>query len=340
MSKFKLLSLNCFVTKNSIKLKGLIHRHNDDMIKKAKGDSPLSSLFNFASSPIKIKIELIDEDGKMAHAFETYTDRFGNISCTLPSIKNRSLSNIKLYSTYPIYSFLGEITPQQIGRHEKIVICDFDKTLVDTKYSNIKDIVKSLTKPIAQYPAVDSSIELLSNLIAKKYHPFIVSASPHFYELAIRRWLDTAKIPQCPITLKNYRDIFSLWHERLSFKDIKIHGNYKLHSILDILIMTGIPKNLVLIGDSSETDAEIYLLVKEILTSDSSAWELWQRLKDKKCFLLTARQSSQIIRKINLLKSKIKLAKGRGTKIDVQIFIRLIDKATDQTPSHEDIIYY
>ncbi len=337
MYKLKLLNFNCFLTRNSIKIKALLFYKKNELFTSHNGFKPIESLFRFTSKLMKIKIELYDESHQLVGVKETQSDRFGNINTTIPFAKPKQISKIKLYLLEPKFVFLSELSPQAINRHGKMIICDFDKTLVDTKYRTPKEIFHSLTGPISQYRKIGSSVDLFKSLIDKGYSPFIVSASPHFYELAIRKWINQEGLPQCPMTLKNYRDIFSLWHERLSFKDLLVHGNYKLQAMLDILIMTGIPEDLVLIGDSSETDPEIYLLLKNLLTSEQSIWELWKEFKDLKCFQLTNAQSSQILRKINLLKGKINLAKGRGIKVSIQIYIRKVGLIESM---HEDIIYY
>lgn len=338
MQKLKLLNFNCYVTRNSVKIEALLFFRKHPLLTEKSGARPVESLFRFTRSSMKIKIELLDKDKNLLSFKEVWSDHYGNIHCTIPTNAAKKIDKIKLYLLEPNYVFLSEISPQGINRHNKMIICDFDKTLVDTHYKTLKEIYRSITGPISQYQKVEQSITLFRSLITTGFTPFIVSASPHFYELAIRKWLAAEQLPQCPMTLKNYRDIFSIWHDRLSVKDLLIHGNYKLHAMLDILIMTGIPEELVLIGDSSETDPEIYLLLKNLLTSEESVWELWQKFKDNKCFKLTPRQSSQILRKINTLKGKINLAQGRGVKVKIQIYIRCVDTIPEQ--QHEDIIYY
>lgn len=338
MHKLKLLNFNCYTTRNSVKIKALLFYRKHPLLSGKSGTRPIESLFRFTRNSMKIKVELLDANNQLLSCKEVWSDNYGNINCTIPTNAAKKIERIKLYLLEPSYIFLAEISPQGINRHNKMIICDFDKTLVDTHYGTLKEIYHSITGPISQYQKVEQSLALFRSLINKGFAPFIVSASPHFYELPIRKWLASEQLPQCPMTLKNYRDIFSIWHDKLSLKDLLIHGNYKLHSMLDILIMTGIPEELVLIGDSSETDPEIYLLLKNLLTSDESVWELWQRFKDNKCFKLTTRQSSQILRKINTLKGKINLAKGRGIKVSIQIYIRSVGKKIDL--HHDDIIYY
>lgn len=340
MSKIKLVSFNCYTTRHTLKVRAHLKMQSREEVYDQKALSPFRSLMQFKSSTIALKLEIFDSSKKLITNGDFTTDRFGNLNTTLSLPPKIAPHLIKIYSLKPHYQFLAEVSPERLGRHENIVICDFDKTLVETQYHSLKEIYDSLTNSLNRYPVVKKSVELFRDLLKKDYHPFIVSASPHFYELTIRQWLAEQNLPQCPITLKNFRDIFSRWYDRLTLKDLAIHGNYKLHAILDILLMTGIPKNLALIGDSSETDAEIYLIIKKILTSDAGAWALWQEVKDKKCFRLTPRQSSKILRKINLLHGKIKLARGRGTQVEVHIYIRDIKNNGQEVLSSDEIIWY
>ena len=67
------------------------------------------------------------------------------------------------------------------------------------------------------------------------------------------------KIFTAGIFLKDVRQVFSLWDGDLSPRDITHQGLYKLNQLLDIINMTDIPDELVLMGDNFESDPVIYL---------------------------------------------------------------------------------
>ena len=169
-----------------------------------------------------------------------------------------------------------------------------------------------------------SSVEILHRYIRRGHHPFILSASPHFYEDAMRDWLYKNNIFSAGIFLKDYRHFFSFLDGELTTKDLKLQGLYKLNHLLDILLMTGIPDELVLMGDNFESDPTIYLTLTKILREDIDPWVIWNEIKEQDIFQLKKKQNSQFLNKIyqldNLLTRKRK--ENRGKKIGIKIYIR------------------
>jgi hypothetical protein len=257
------------------------------------------------------------------------TDSFGNLTYKIPLIAERS--KIEVFQVYEIKKnpglelLLGSYIPLVISSPKKLIICDFDKTLVDTKYSSTREVYYSLTKPLEYFPTVTQSLNIVHDCLGKNFHPFVLSASPHFYEEAMRDWLYQNQIYTAGIFLKDYRKIFSFLDWDLSPKDLKVQGLYKLNHLLDILLMTGIPDSLVLVGDNFESDPIIYLTLARLLKEQSEPWALWNELKRQDAFRLNRKQNAQFLNKIYQLSGLITRRKEDtedGLNIDLKIYIR------------------
>ena len=275
------------------------------------------------------KMLLIGIDQKQCRIYEKIfeSDAFGNLNFKISL--NRELKDITLLRAYEVSDgsglemSLGSFIPTKIKNPKKILICDFDKTLVDTKYSTTREMYHSLTRPLDAFPTVSRSVEIIQGHTGHGYHPFILSSSPHFYENAIRDWLSKNKIATVGIFLKDYRKVFSLFETHLTPKDLKLQGPYKLGQLLDILLMTGPPEELILMGDNYEADPVIYLGLAKLLLGQLPPWETWNLLKKQKAFQANRRQHSQILSKIYQLAGQIKAwKKERAEGIQLKIYIR------------------
>ena len=191
---------------------------------------------------------------------------------------------------------------------------------MDTKYSTPQEVYESLRHPIDYFPTITSSVNLLKNYIRKDFQPFILSASPHFYENAILNWLYQNNIYTAYIFLKDYRRIFSLLDRLLTTKDVKAQGFYKLDSLVSILLMTGIPDQLVLMGDGFESDPLIYLVLSSLLEEQRGPWNIWNEVKKLKAFRMNRRQDSLFLNKVYELQNEIK---RKNVKPQITIHIRL-----------------
>jgi len=256
------------------------------------------------------------------------SDSYGNFSFKIPLTKmTENIEVLQLYETRyrpGVELHLGAFIPLKIEEEKKnIIICDFDKTLVETKYSSTREVYNSLTKPLESFPTLTNSVALLQKSVQESgHHPFILSASPHFYEDAIRDWLYQNQIYTAGIFLKDYRKIFSIWDGNLTPKDIKIQGLYKFNHLLDILLMTGVPNSLILMGDNFESDPLIYLSLAKILRRDTRPWDLWNDLKKQKAFQLSRKQNSQFLNKIYQLDSMLSKKAHQGHTPKIKIYIR------------------
>ncbi|OUR97806.1 hypothetical protein A9Q84_06290 [Halobacteriovorax marinus] len=290
---------------------------------------PIQEFRLLKSSQFGLKLIGLDEQQNEVFKKTYDSDSFGNYSFKIPL--DDKTKKIKILQAYEIKKrkglelHLGSFIPLVIeSNKKKLIICDFDKTLVDTKYSSTKDVYNSLTKPMSSFPTVKNSVSIIRSYIRKDFHPFILSASPHFYEDSMRDWLYQNKIFTAGIFLKDYRRIFSLFEGELTPKDLKIQGLYKLNHLLDILMMTGIPDELVLMGDNFESDPVIYLTLAQVLSKEVDPWKLWRTLQENPAFQFNKKQNSQVLSKFYQLGSMIK---AKANKTQVKIYIR---KKTDE----------
>lgn len=289
---------------------------------------PIQALRLLNAYQFGLKIVGLSRDHVEVYKKTFESDSFGNFYFKIPLTKEREeIEILQLYEVRKrpgLEQHLGTYIPLKIKGKKKIVICDFDKTLVDTKYSTTKEVYYSLTRPIEHFPTVQSSVHILHNYIKNGFHPFILSASPHFYEDAIRDWLYKNNIFTAGLFLKDYRHFFSFLEGELLAKDLKIQGLYKLNQLLDILLMTGIPDELVLMGDNFESDPAIYLTLQKMLIENSDPWVTWNNIKEKDIFQLKKNQNSKFLNKIyqldNILSRKKK--SERSFEMQIRIYIR------------------
>lgn len=289
---------------------------------------PIQNFRLLSSNEFQVKIIGRDADQNEIYKKVFESDSFGNLMIRIPLDESRK--KIKMLQVFEVVSkngleiLLGNFIPLQITDPKKIIICDFDKTLVDTRYSTTKEMYKSLTSPLENFPTIPRSVEIVKSYIEQGYHPFILSASPHFYENAMRDWLNQNQIFAAGIFLKDYRNVFSFFSGELTPKDLKIQGTYKLNHIFDILLMTGIPDELVMIGDNFESDPLIYLVMTMMLKDTIAPWNLWNKLKQREAFKLTRKQNSQFLNKIYQLDNLLghKFPNPSSNNIKVKIYIR------------------
>lgn len=270
---------------------------------------PFQSIGMFLTDDFVLKIIGIDESQNEIYNKSFESDSFGNFDLKISINDLRSkITAFQIFETKKFPSLelnMGTFIPLRINSPVKIVISDFDKTLVDTKYSTPKEVMSSLSNPLQNFPTITQSVELIKQDIKNQFHPFILSASPHFYEDAIRDWLYQNEIFTAGIFLKDYRKIFSMFDRALTPTDIKLQGLYKLDHLFNILLMTGIPHELILMGDNVESDPIIYLILAKILLDSSTAREIWNRVKKIEDFHFNPKKDSEFLGRIYQLKSMI-----------------------------------
>ncbi len=304
----------------------LAHKKVDDSssltndLKVLSSTTPIQSIALLKSSVFRVKIQAYNESRSIVLERVYETDKFGNLNVRIPLKELSPISYIKIYevSVRPgIDIYLGHFIPIVLSTPQKIIISDFDKTLVDTRYHSVKEVYESLSKPLSYFPAIPKSLEIMKIHIHDNYTPFILSASPHFYERAIRDWLYQNEIYCSSIFLKDYRSAFSFAFGDLSVKDLKVHGFYKLKSLINIMLMTEIPDEIVLMGDHFETDPLIYLILKSFLEGDMEPRATWTAIKHTKPFKLTSKQNTYFLSQLYQLGTMLE-----NKKPEVKIYIR------------------
>ena len=290
---------------------------------------PIESLGLLSKNKFRLKVVGLAESGAETTIRSFDSDSFGNFNFKIPQPASGKVVNLRLYETktHPGLDLLvGSFIPTKINEPKRIFITDFDKTLVDTRYSTMRELFSSLRNPVNYFPPVDSSIELTKKYTKDGFQPFVVSASPHFYENAIRDWLYQNEIFTSNIFLKDYRNFFSFFDGDLATKDLKSQGFYKLNTIVNILLMTGIPDDLVLVGDGFESDTIIYLTLAAILIGRYDPWTIWNQIKKEESFRLTNQQHFRFLSKFYQLKNM----SDAHPKCKLQIYIRCKEHMYDQ----------
>ena len=286
--------------------------------------SPLASFSLLGGDQFQMKLVGFNETHQVLFEKFYESDAYGNFDFKIPlTSEQEPLHSLQIFETSVLPGMgllLGTHIPIKMKYPKKIVISDFDKTLVDTKYSTPQEVYESLRHPIDHFPTITSSVQLLRNYLQQDFQPFILSASPHFYENAIRNWLYQNNIYTAYIFLKDYRRIISLLDRLLTTKDVKAQGFYKLNSLVSILLMTGIPDQLVLMGDGFESDSLIYLVLSSLLEEQRGPWNIWNEVKKLKAFRMNRRQDSLFLNKVYELQNEIR---RKNVKPKITIHIRL-----------------
>ncbi len=317
-------NLNIIQTDDHLAIKASVSLK--DTVTVANSFIPIQAYQRLFSDSFSIKIIGKSSSHEILYQKVFETDHFGILDLKIPLNSEKSeIQFLELFETK--YSpglelNMGSYLPTKILGFKKIIICDFDKTLIDTRYSTPKEIFQSLTLPLIEFPKVEKSLLKLNQYLTDDFYPFILSASPHFYEDAIRNWLAQNDIFKAGIFLKDYRKIFSLFETSLTTKDIALQGLYKMGHLLDILLMIGIPDKLVLMGDNFESDPIIYSLLTRILTKNDSPRDIWNKIKKLDIFRLNTKQNSIFLEKIYHLKAMKSDFEKRGKSINIEIYIR------------------
>jgi hypothetical protein len=157
----------------------------------------------------------------------------------------------------------------------------------------------------------------------------------------MRDWLYKNQIFSAGIFLKDYRQLFNLFELDLTPKDLKVQGLYKLNHLLDILLLTGIPKSLVLMGDNFESDPIIYLSLACLLKQSQDPWQLWNYLRKEDAFRMNKKQNSNLLNKIYQISNLLGPWLAQG--VDIKIYIRKkVDEEKLEIPgmisTHMDLV--
>jgi hypothetical protein len=290
---------------------------------------PIESLGLLSSRRFRLKIIGMDKNGLELLNKEYDSDSFGDFNLRLPHPLQGPVMRLLIFETrtHPgLELLIGSFIPINVREQRQILITDFDKTLVDTRYHSLKELYYSLRKPLGYFPPVPASIKLIKNYIEQGHHPFVLSASPHFYENAMRDWLYRNQIFTSNIYLKDYRRVFALFEGELAPKDLKTQGFYKLNHLVNILLMTGIPDELVLVGDGFESDTIIYLTLSSVITGRQDPWVVWNAVKQDEGFKLTNRQHFRFLSKFYQLKNMCDPNRPCHVKIHIRCRTEMLEK--------------
>jgi phosphatidate phosphatase APP1 len=313
----KIISINSVVSESYLSIRAIIGLEPTSSLA-SKNVTPLSRIRLLKKNKFNLTLKINEQE----HLLET--DHFGHFSHRIkleqPEEENNFTLLGKISGDSTLY-YLGEYRPSILNKEKKVIISDFDKTLVETKYKTIKEVYQSLTSPVSHFPSIKYSVEFLKTQINNNYMPFILSSSPNFYGPSIKEWLENNQIPSNNIFLKDYRQFLSLFPTDLFLKDINSHGVHKLSQLINIYLMTNIPKEIILIGDNSESDPIIYSIFSKIVDDNFTPDDLWSEIKTRKEFLFTNSQSLKFLNKLYQAKN---LNKKRKIKSITKVYIRSI----------------
>ena len=286
--------------------------------------APHQSWVMLFGTRFRLKVTGLNYFGEPVYTKTFDSDTFGTFNFKIPLLtaEGERLQKLLLHenSFFPgIEILLGAFLPMHLKSPHALIISDFDKTLVETKYSTASEMWASLRHPLENFPSIGPAIEKLKFFIDQGHQPFILTASPHFYENAIRDWLYKKDIYTAGIFLKDVRHVFSFLEGQLTVKDIKNQGFYKLDQLLNIINLTGIPEELVLMGDGYESDLLVYQAFTLFLTEKMDPWGLWNRLRDLHAFHSTSKQHSQLLNKIYQLRTQLASPDLKVPKVKILI---------------------
>lgn len=329
MNRPTLINFTAIRTQSKFSIRASVNYLSDEERSSRGEESELSAPFEnlslLNSHTFKLKLVGLDQNHERVFRKIYESDSYGNFDFKIPIAQNSEVDKIKTFQIYEVSDLenieflLGTRIPIFLNYPKKIIISDFDKTLVDTRYSTAREVYESLKNPIDHFPQIPESIKLLKGFITNGYQPFILTASPHFYENAIRDWLYKQGIYTADIFLKDYRKIISVLDGLLTAKDLKSQGFYKLNHLVSILNMTGIPEELVLVGDGFESDPLIYLTLMTLLENKVEPWNLWNQIKKLKAFKLTRKQDSLFLNRVYQLQTEIQ---KKNFQTNVKVYIR------------------
>lgn len=290
---------------------------------------PIESVGLLSSRRFRLRLIGMSKDGVEWLNREYDSDSFGDFNLRLRHPAEGPVERLLVFETrtHPGLDLLiGSFIPLNVREQKRILITDFDKTLVDTRYHSPRELYLSLRKPLGYFPPVPTSIELVKKYVDTGFQPFVVSASPHFYENAMRDWLYRNQLFTSNIYLKDYRRVFAIFEGELAPKDLKTQGFYKLNHLVNILLMTGIPQELVLVGDGFESDTIIYLTLASVLSSRQDPWVVWNALKKDEGFRLNGRQHFRFLSKFYQLKNLTDSAGPCDVKIHIRCRKEMLEK--------------
>jgi hypothetical protein len=299
---------------------------------------PIESLGLLQSRRFRLRLVGMDKEGVELLNREYDSDSFGDFNVRLPHPVEGPVARLMVYETRThagLDLLIGSFIPLNVREQKKLIITDFDKTLVDTRYHSPREVYLSLKKPLGYFPPVQSSIDLVKGYVSEGFHPFVVSASPHFYENAMRDWLYRNQIFTSNIYLKDYRRVFALFEGELAPKDIKTQGFYKLNHLVNILLMTGIPDELVLVGDGFESDTIIYLTLASVIVGRQDPWVVWNSVKKDEGFKLTNRQHFRFLSKFYQLKNLTDTVGNCDLKIHIRCRPEMVQRWKEKKFKYE-----
>lgn len=179
----------------------------------------------------------------------------------------------KLSAPYPMVRVINrELGPFYDG---PVFIWDVDKTYLDTRFSQLKNLVKIPFEFGVDKRAIPGTVELLKGLRdgpgGSEYRPlFFVSASPPQIRRSVEKKMLLDGVDFDGITYKNPGAVLL----RLQFDQLKEQVAFKLSALLLLVAELPTGARLHLFGDNAEKDQDIYGLFARVVSGDCAGEEL------------------------------------------------------------------
>jgi len=265
---------------------------------------PISNWPMLLPRTYQLMIRFFDGTQEIADSkLELTTNLYGEIKITT-LLPNNKISSLKIYevgSDPGISFYIGLYQINEITPKTKLIITDFDKTLIKTKYKTTSEIIRALTNRLTIFDRIESTYHKIKNEMQEKTTTLVLlSASPHFYAKPIKDWLKVNWLGEAAIILKDAREVLFHYKSNLSFKDLRLQGFYKLNALLDLVNLIGLPDEISLYGDAEESDPQIYSIFAEICKGNN-AYSLMNLINNERSFQLTLKQKVIIREKIEEL---------------------------------------
>lgn len=190
-----------------------------------------------------------------------------------------------------------------------VITSDIDKTYLQTPLGSLRGLIRTALESADAKRSFQGMVPLYRGLsygsseLDQNYPLYFISASPPTMRKVLTQKMELDLIHPDGITLKKWFRL--LRHGR--WNELKKHVVYKLNALLVNRSVRPITAQIqeILIGDDSETDADVYLLYAQILRRQISSDDLLQKLgelgatdrEQEQILLLTQRQDhSQVAR--------------------------------------------
>jgi hypothetical protein len=208
------------------------------------------------------------------------------------------------------------------GFNGTVYFCDIDKTYLDTKFETVSGLISTLFDFAVDKVRIPGMDFLLKGVRRKDdviNAIYFLSASPKEMKNIISKKLVLDGVQFDGICLRDH--LFYL--KKLKLKSLKKPFSFKLLALLTYNSLLPENTNYVLIGDNTESDADIYKMFKEIVKNKKID------ISELKKYVHDEAEIKEIISFHDKIKS------GNVERIYINNYIK-----SKQTRNNQDVIFY